>query len=226
MRKCLAAIALLVISSSTSQARTHQPSITCNNYGGCYTYHYQHKTYKRYAKRKKKKSIDANGNFVVEKMVTVPTAYGFNITVHPAFASKFLKFFELLKDAGHKIPNDDVGCYSRRGHVRGSNHYIGAACDIQTGWNRGPAFVYHIGDLIKKAGLFDGCSFRDCGHIEAVRGTHNKPPAFLASLENFKTEQEQFKVQQANAAAAIAVETHSAKSKQQQPPEEYVATPF
>jgi hypothetical protein len=25
-------------------------------------------------------------------MVTVQTAYGFNITVHPAYASKFLKF--------------------------------------------------------------------------------------------------------------------------------------
>jgi hypothetical protein len=43
-------------------------------------------------------------------------------------------------------------------HVAGSNHYIGAACDIQTGWNRGPEFVYHMGEIVKKAGLYSGCS--------------------------------------------------------------------
>jgi hypothetical protein len=46
-----------------------------------------------------------------------------------------------------------------------------------------------MGDIIKKAGLYDGCSFKDCGHIEAVRGTHNKPPALIAALEKFKSEQ-------------------------------------
>ena len=44
--------------------------------------------------------IDANGNSV---MVTVKTAYGFNITVHPAYASKFQKFFALLKERGYKV---------------------------------------------------------------------------------------------------------------------------
>jgi hypothetical protein len=130
---------------------------------------------------------DANGNSAV---VSVETAYGFKITVHPAYASKFLKLFSLLKDHGYNVPGNITKCWSPRGtRVAGSNHYIGAACDIQTGWNRGPDFVYHISNIIKQAGLYDGCSFRDCGHIEAVRGTHNKAPPLYAAIEKFKTEQ-------------------------------------
>jgi hypothetical protein len=130
---------------------------------------------------------DANGNRV---MVTVKTAYGFNITVHPAYASKFQKFFALLKDRGYKVPANITRCWAPQGtHVPGSNHYIGAACDIQTGWNRGPAFVHHISDIVKQAGLYDGCAFHDCGHIEAVRGTHNRAPNLYASLEKFRLEQ-------------------------------------
>jgi hypothetical protein len=131
--------------------------------------------------------VDANGN---RALVTVQTAFGFNITVHPAYASKFLKFFALLKDRGYHVPANITRCWAPHGtHVPGSNHYIGAACDIQTGWNRGPKFVYHISDIIKEAGLYDGCSFRDCGHIEAVRGTHNRPPKVYASIEHLKNEQ-------------------------------------
>jgi len=76
-----------------------------------------------------------------------------------------------------------------RGHVPRSNHYIGAACDNQTGWNKAPAYMYHVGDLIRQAGLYDGCRFVDCGHVEAVRGTHNRPPNLYAAIEKFKSEQ-------------------------------------
>jgi hypothetical protein len=139
------------------------------------------------AERKSHHVVDANGNTM---MVTVQTAYGFNITVHPAYASKFQKFFALLKDRGYKVPASITRCWAPRGtHVPGSNHYIGAACDIQTGWNRGPEFVYHISDVIKQAGLYDGCSFRDCGHVEAIRGTHNRAPNLYAAMEKFKSEQ-------------------------------------
>ena len=31
----------------------------------------------------------------------------FKITVHPAYASKFLKFFALLKEHGYKVPAPD-----------------------------------------------------------------------------------------------------------------------
>ena len=136
---------------------------------------------------RKARHLDANGNGT---MVTVQTVYGFNITVHPAYASKFQRFFALLKDHGYHVPANITKCWAPRGtHVPGSNHYIGAACDIQTGWNRGPRFVYHISDIIREAGLYDGCSFHDCGHIEAVRGTHNRAPNLYASIEQFKTEQ-------------------------------------
>ena len=131
--------------------------------------------------------VDANGNGLV---VTVQTAYGFNITVHPAYASKFQKFFALLKERGYKVPAHMTKCWAPHGtHVAGSNHYIGAACDIQTGWNRGPEFVYHMNDIVEQAGLYNGCTFRDCGHVEAVRGTHNRAPNLYAAMEKFKSEQ-------------------------------------
>jgi hypothetical protein len=139
------------------------------------------------SKRHRDRATDANGN---NAMVNVKTAYGFNITVHPAYAGKFLRLFALMKERGYKVPASITKCWTPRGtRVSGSNHYIGAACDIQTGWNRGPAFIYHMSDVIKQAGLYDGCSFRDCGHIEAVRGTHNSAPNLYAAIEKFKTEQ-------------------------------------
>ena len=137
-----------------------------------------------------------NGQVTRGGMVRVTTAYGFPITVHPAYAAKFQRFFLLLKESGHKMPdrlvrvfNAGLGCFARGGHVSGSNHYIGAACDIQWGWNQAPSFMYHVGNLIRQAGLYDGCSFRDCGHVEAVRGTHNRAPNLYASIEKFKAAQ-------------------------------------
>ena len=130
--------------------------------------------------------VDANGNRI---MVTVQTAYGFNITVNPAYASKFQRFYALLKEHGYKVDARINKCFARGGHVLGSNHYIGAACDNQYGWNRAPAYMYHVGDLIRQAGLYDGCRFGDCGHVEAVRGTHNRPPNLYAAMERFKAEQ-------------------------------------
>lgn len=128
--------------------------------------------------------VDPNGN-----MVQVMTVQGFKLTVHPAFAGKFTKFFALLEEHGFKPPKDMVGCYSRA-HKRGSNHAIGAACDIQTGWNRTASFMYKDAKpLIKQAGLYDGCDFGDCGHVEAIRGLYNKAPNLYASLEKFKAEQ-------------------------------------
>jgi len=121
-------------------------------------------------------------------MVRVITAYGKPITVNPIDASKFLKFFALLHERGYKINWGIVGCYAPGGHKPGSNHHIGRACDIQTGWNRAPDFMFHVGDLIRQAGLYDGCSFGDCGHVEAVRGLYNKKPNLYASLAKFKGE--------------------------------------
>ena len=140
-------------------------------------------------KRHVPRATDANGSRTFG-LVTVPTAFGFNITVHPAYASKFQKFFALLKERGYNVSTNITRCWGPYGtHVAGSNHYIGAACDIQTGWNCGPEFVYHMGDIVKKAGLYNGCSFHDCGHVEAIRGTHNRAPNLYAAMEKFKAEQ-------------------------------------
>jgi hypothetical protein len=192
--KVAALVALGVLIALPAEAgqryRQNNASPSCDNDGRCMQVTAPTSSsggHIRTSERKPDHVVDANGNGM---MVTVQTAYGFNITVHPAYASKFQKFFALLKERGYKVPANITKCWAPRGtHVPGSNHYIGAACDIQTGWNRGPEFVYHMNDIVIKAGLFNGCSFRDCGHVEAVRGTHNRAPNLYAAMEKFKSEQ-------------------------------------
>jgi hypothetical protein len=195
----LAVLSVLIAVPAEAGERHRQNSVSpiCDNDGRCTTLIVTAPTSRKASssrgrhagtsERKPHHIVDANGK---RTLVTVQTAYGFKITVHPAYASKFLKFFALLKERGHKVPANITGCWAPRGtHVRGSNHYIGAACDIQMGWNRGPAFIYHMDDIIKQAGLYSGCTFRDCGHVEAVRGLHNRAPNLYAALEKFKSEQ-------------------------------------
>jgi hypothetical protein len=179
--------ALCFLTAHSAQA-DQSPNIilSCNNDGRCTTHRrlaaVPHKTF-----RSHHSVVDGNGNAT---MVTVRTRYGFDITVHPAYAGKFQKFFALLKERGYKVSANITKCWTPRGtRIAGSNHYIGAACDIQTGWNSGPAFIYHMSDIIKQAGLYDGCSFHDCGHVEAIRGTHNTAPNLYAAMEKFKSEQ-------------------------------------
>jgi hypothetical protein len=64
-----------------------------------------------------------------------------------------------------------VHCFSlSHSHVAGSLHFIAEACDFaQRGWGKTVAVMYHVGDLARKWGLRDGCSFRDCGHIDSGR---------------------------------------------------------
>ena len=192
----LAVLSVLIALPAEAGERHRQNNVspTCDNDGRCATSNAstraRHQAFAgphSTSERKPHHALDANGNSM---LVTVQTAYGFNITVHPAYASKFQKFFALLKERGYKVPANITKCWAPRGtHVAGSNHYIGAACDIQTGWNRGPAFVYHMDDIVKQAGLYSGCTFRDCGHVEAVRGTHNRAPNLYAAMEKFKSEQ-------------------------------------
>jgi len=193
----LAAPIVLITLSAAAGPRQDNVSLSCNNDGRCTTLNVaapasgkasgSHARNPATSARKPRRAVDANGNVT---MVTVQTAYGFNITVHPGYAIKFQKFFALLKERGYKVPANITRCWAPGGtHVAGSNHYIGAACDIQTGWNRGPEFVYHMGDIVKEAGLYNGCSFHDCGHVEAVRGTHNRAPNLYAAMEKFKSEQ-------------------------------------
>ena len=119
--------------------------------------------------------------------VVVPTAANIDITIHASAATKVQGLIGSLVAQGHRPKF--ITCFAR-GHKPGSNHGIGMACDIdQTAWNRTSGYMYRAGAAIRSAGLYDGCSFGDCGHIEAVRGLHNKAPNLYASMEKFKTAQ-------------------------------------
>ena len=152
-------VGLSVLMALPAEAHRDNVSAICNNDGRCRTITVTAPTasslrerHTGTSARKPRRVVDANGNSM---LVTVQTAYDFKITVHPAYASKFLKFFALLKEHGYKVQANITRCWAPQGtHVAGSNHYIGAACDIQTGWNRGPAFVYHMDDIVKQAGLY------------------------------------------------------------------------
>lgn len=125
------------------------------------------------ARRHKGHHIDPNGNKVCEhNTIRVSTAYNIDICVDPRFASNFQTFFASLKDRGCKVT--EIVCQAY-GHVRGSNHIGGGACDVDQKRKNvtTAACMYHAGDLIRAAGLYDGCSFRDCGHVEAMRGLGN-----------------------------------------------------
>jgi hypothetical protein len=118
--------------------------------------------------------------------VVVTTAAGIDITVHAAYAAKFQALIADLVAEGHRPKF--ITCFAR-GHVPGSNHGIGAACDIdQTGWGRTSSFMYHSDGLIKRDGLYSGCAFshQDCGHVEALRGTYNKAPNLYASVAKYQ----------------------------------------
>ena len=117
-------------------------------------------------------------------LVTVPTAAGISITVNRVYASKFQSLIADLVSQGHK-PRF-ITCYAK-GHKAGSNHAWGGACDIdQSAWNRTSKFMYHAKATIQANGLYDGCDFRDCGHVEAMKGLFNKPPHIYAAVADFK----------------------------------------
>jgi hypothetical protein len=67
--------------------------------------------------------------------VTVATAAGIDITISKTMAPKMQAFIEDLVEMGYKPKT--IHCYARHGHVRGSRHYSGNACDFdQRGWGR------------------------------------------------------------------------------------------
>src|SRR6476659_9301818 len=117
---------LVALPAEAAQRRQNSVSPSCDNDGRGTTLNAvssaSSKTSSFRAHRTTHQAVDANGNGI---MVTVHTAYGFNITVHPAYASKFQKFYALLKEHGYKVDPRVNKCYARGGHVSGSNHYIG-----------------------------------------------------------------------------------------------------
>lgn len=114
-------------------------------------------------------------------LVTVPTAAGIRITVAASVAPRFQGFISDIVAAGYRPRH--IGCYASGGHVPNSRHYAGAACDFdQSGWGRTASFMYHVRAIASAHGLRDGCSFRDCGHIDdglnlhrwALRGAYGR----------------------------------------------------
>jgi hypothetical protein len=59
------------------------------------------------------------------------------------------------------------------GHMPGSLHHTGEACDFaQLSRNvvaPGAGIMYHASSIIAAHGLRDGCSFHDCGHVDTGR---------------------------------------------------------
>ncbi|MGD9766597.1 MAG: hypothetical protein AB7U62_03055 [Pseudolabrys sp.] len=98
-------------------------------------------------------------------LVTIHTAAG-PVTVAPDFAPKISGF---IGDVVARGFSGRVKCFSlSKSHVPGSLHFSGNACDFaQRGWNKTVAVMYRVRDLAAKWGLRDGCSFRDCGHIDS-----------------------------------------------------------
>jgi hypothetical protein len=129
-------------------------------------------------------SIDASGNLA---LATVVTADGLTAKVAAPVQEKFQQLIKLveadtvyperpdLDERGNRIK--DIGCYTRGGHMPGSKHYRGLACDFdQTKRNVTSAFMYHVTPLAKLVGLTDGATWPrltherytgpDAGHIE------------------------------------------------------------
>lgn len=102
-------------------------------------------------------------------LIRVSTAAGIDITVAPAFAHKIQGFIGDLVARGYSPSR--IKCFSlSKSHVKNSNHFWGGACDFnQGGWNKTDRPMYRVADLARKWGLRDGCSFRDCGHIDMPR---------------------------------------------------------
>lgn len=97
-------------------------------------------------------------------LVSISTAAG-RITVAPSFAPAIRGFIADVVARGFK---GGVHCYASGGHVAGSLHYSGRACDFaQRGWGLTVRPMYRVADLARKWGLRDGCTFRDCGHIDS-----------------------------------------------------------
>ena len=92
----------------------------------------------------------------------------FNITVHPAYASKFQKFFALLKEHGYKVPanamHQVLGTSTARMSRVPTTTSVPPAIFRRVGESRAE-FVYHMNAIVEQAGLYNGCTFRDCGHV-------------------------------------------------------------
>lgn len=163
-RGILAALALVVVCASS----TFASDLSCDNNGRCTLTageltqgpHSAHKAAKR--ARGRQASHPAGGG-----IVSVDTAAGIKIRVAADFAGPIKAVIADLVARG--IKPKQIHCFATHGHVRGSRHYSGHACDFD--FYRGcmgcsARWTRNIGDIVAAHGLRNGCSFGDCGHID------------------------------------------------------------
>lgn len=168
------AVGLLLLTAATAHARPHhshqsQSIITCDEHG-CSDLAslppQRHTETRGRAYRTGRPVVIRDVTPRSSGVITVASAAG-PIHVSPAIATSMQGFIADVVARGFHGP---VHCFARGGHVRNSNHYWGGACDFaQRGWNKTVAVMYHVRDLASKWGLRDGCTFRDCGHIDLPR---------------------------------------------------------
>lgn len=110
---------------------------------------------------------DANGNIADSRYCHPETAAG-RITIACDLAPKMVGFINDVVARGFRGP---VHCLSySKSHVAHSLHFRGEACDFaQRGWGRTVPVMRRVADLAAKWGLRDGCTFRDCGHVDSGR---------------------------------------------------------
>jgi hypothetical protein len=106
---------------------------------------------------------------------TVRTAAG-PITVAADAAPRFVSLIGDLVRHGYR---GWVHCFDAHGHMPHSLHHSGRACDFaQRGRNRTTRIMYHAHAIIAAHGLRDGCSFRDCGHVDTGQPTGRRALAY------------------------------------------------
>jgi hypothetical protein len=135
--------------------------------------------------------VDANGNRATRREAGVADARGYchretaagTIIIACRLADRMTGFIGDVVARGFK---GRVKCFSTSAsHVPHSLHFIAEACDFaQRGWGKTVAPMYRVADLARKWGLRDGCTFRDCGHIDSGRGVASVPwPARMAEIK-------------------------------------------
>ena len=136
-----------------------------------FAYHHRHHAYHAVHHRSHYVHVARHnsGLYVCNGCVVRDTLAGI-VAVSAANADRLVKVIDDLWHAGFRGP---VHCAAPYGtHVSHSLHYSGNACDFaQYGWGKThSAVMYHSGRIIAADGLRDGCSFRDCGHVDTGFG--------------------------------------------------------
>lgn len=155
MKRLALALTVLVGLSAPAFAKHKHHPFHRSAAGASYSHHHHRQAGGRYA---------GSGLYVCSGCVVRETKAG-RVAVSSANAERIVETINALYDAGFR---GSVHCAARPGtHVAGSLHYSGNACDMaQTGWGKTVAMMYHARSIISDHGMRDGCSFRDCGHID------------------------------------------------------------